>query len=112
MKQTIIALLLSGLLLPGLGQLYLGRRTKGVLLLVAVNLLLLASLFFVMKVASPIIGARLTDTPMTAADILARLQPYTFWAKLLLAAFFGLWGFSLIDLLTTSRTRHQSDTHD
>lgn len=112
MKQTIIALLLSGLVLPGLGQLYLGRRTKGFLLLVAVNLLLLAALFFAMKVASPVIGARLTGTPITAADILTHLQPYTLWAKLLLAAFFGLWGYSLIDLLTAFRSGSRSDTRN
>jgi len=100
MKRPIIALLLSGLILPGLGQLYLGRRNKGIALIMAVNLLLLAALFFVMKIASPVIGAYLTGTPLTPALILQQLQPYNFWAKLLLAAVFGLWGFGLVDLFS------------
>jgi hypothetical protein len=83
-----------------MGQLYLGRRNKGIALIMAVNLLLLASLFFVMKIASPVIGAHLTGTPLTSALIVQQLQPYSFWAKLLLAAFFALWGFGLVDLFS------------
>jgi len=45
MKRPLIALALSAFVLPGLGQLYLGRKIKGGILLVAVNLLLLASFF-------------------------------------------------------------------
>lgn len=45
MKRPIIALLLSGLILPGLGQLYLGRRNKGIALIMAINLLLLTPCF-------------------------------------------------------------------
>jgi TM2 domain-containing membrane protein YozV len=100
MKRPIIALLLSALILPGLGQLYLGRRTKGIVLIMAINLLLLASLFFVMKISSPVIGAHLTGTPLTPTLILQQVQPYSVWAKLLLAAFMGLWGFSLMDLFS------------
>ena len=100
MKRPLIALLLSALILPGLGQLYLGRRTKGIILVMAINLLLLVSLFFVMKISSPVIGAHLTGTPLTPALILQQIQPYSLWAKLLLAAFMGLWGFSLVDLFS------------
>jgi len=100
MKRPIIALLLSALILPGLGQLYLGRRTKGIILVMAINLLLLASLFFVMKISSPVIGAHLTGTPLTPALILQQIQPYSLWAKLLLAAFMGLWGFGMVDLFS------------
>jgi len=100
MKRPLIALLLSALILPGLGQLYLGRRTKGIILVMAINLLLLASLFFVMKISSPVIGAHLTGTPLTPALILQQIQPYSLWAKLLLAAFMGLWGFGMVDLFS------------
>lgn len=99
MKRPFIALLLSALILPGLGHLYWGRRNKGIALLMAVNLLLLVALFFMLKLSSPLIGAHLTGTPLTSALIMEKIQPYAFWAKLLLAAFFGLWGFSLMDLL-------------
>jgi hypothetical protein len=39
----------------------------------AINLLLLARLFFVMKIASPVIGAHLTGTPLTPALILQQI---------------------------------------
>ena len=103
MKRPIIAFLLSALILPGLGQLYLGRRTKGIALIMVVNLLLLIALFFVMKVASPIIGAHLTGTPLTPALILEKIQPYATWGKVLLAAILGLWGFGLVDLISAFR---------
>lgn len=105
MKRPIIALLLSGLILPGMGQLYLGRRNKGIALIMAINLLLLASLFFMMKIASPVIGAHLTGTPLSADLILEQLQPYNFWAKLLLAALLGLWGFGLVDLFSAFKEK-------
>lgn len=103
MKRAFIALTLSACVLPGLGQLYLGRRTKGVALIMAINLLLLVSLFFAMKVSSPVIGARLAGTPLTASLIMEQVQPYSLWGKLLLASFFGLWGFSVVDLFSAFR---------
>ena len=103
MKRPVIALLLSGLILPGLGQIYLGRRITGIALIMAVNLLLLIALFFVMKVASPVIGAHLTGTPLTPALIMEKIQPFAGWAKLLLAAILGLWGFGVVDLFSAFR---------
>lgn len=103
MRRSLTALLLSVFILPGLGHLYLGKKQKGVALVLAVNLLLLVALFFVMKLASPLIGAHLTDTPLTADLIMEAIQPYSIWAKLLLAAFFSLWGFSLVDLVSILR---------
>jgi TM2 domain-containing membrane protein YozV len=103
MKRPVIAMLLSALILPGLGQLYLGRRIKGVALVMAVNLLLMISLFFVMKIASPIVGAHLTGTPLTPTLIFEVLQPYATWAKVLLAAYLGLWGYGVVDLFSAFR---------
>jgi TM2 domain-containing membrane protein YozV len=103
MKRSLTALLLSVFILPGLGHLYLGSKQKGIALVLAVNLLLLVALFFVMKLASPLIGAHLTATPLTADLIMDMIQPYSAWAKLLLAAFFALWGFSLVDLISILR---------
>lgn len=103
MKRPVIALLLSGLLLPGLGQLYLGRRIKGVALIMAINLLLLIGLFFFMKISSPVIAAHLSGSPLTPALILEKIEPFAVWAKLLLAAFLCLWGFGIVDLLSGFR---------
>ena len=103
MKRPIIALLLNALLLPGAGQLYLGRKVKGITLIMAVNLLLLGALFLVLKIMGPLLAAQLGGSAITAPMLLAQAQPYALWAKLLLAAFLGLWGYGLLDLLSAFR---------
>ncbi|GEM_PF-358461 len=109
-KRPLIAILFSAFILPGLGQLYLGRRTKGIILIAAVNLLLIASLFFVMKLSSPLIAARISGEQLNSAILLKQIEPHKTWARLILAGFFGLWGFSLIDLL--SAFRGENDSHN
>ena len=103
MKRKLLALLLNAFVLPGAGQLYLGSKIKGVVLIMAVNLLLLCALFFVLKVMSPVIAAQISGAPLTTSQILEGVQPYSLWAKLLLAAFFGVWGYGLVDLLSNFR---------
>ncbi len=49
MKKNIKALLLSALILPGLGQLYKGDKVKGGIMIALVNIFLLAALFLVMQ---------------------------------------------------------------
>jgi len=104
MKRILIALLLNACILPGAGQLYIGRKVKGVVLVMAVNLLLLAALFFMLKISSPVIAAHLSGTAITPQQIMAAVQPYAFWAKLLLSALLAVWGYGLIDLLSAFRT--------
>ncbi len=103
MKRPLVALLLNSLVLPGLGQLYLGRKRQGILLIVAVNLLLVVALFLVMKIAAPLVGVQLAGGQVTPAMIAAQLQPYLLWTRLLMAAFIALWGYGLLDLLPTLR---------
>ncbi len=103
MKRPLIALALSAFVLPGLGQLYLGRKIKGGILVVAVNLLLLAAFFLLMKLSAPLIGAQMSGTPLTSTLIMAQIQPHTFWGKLLLAAFLGIWGYGVVDLISAFR---------
>lgn len=104
MKKPTTALLLSGFILPGLGHIYLGQRNKGIVLILAVNIVLLAALFFIMKLASPVVAAHLTGTPLTPEMILENVEPYSFWAKLLLATLFAIWGFGLMDLISFIKT--------
>jgi len=104
MKRTVIALLLNAFILPGAGQLYIGRKVKGVVLVMAVNLLLLAALFFMLKISSPVIAAHLGGTAITPQQIMTAVQPYAFWAKLLLSALLAVWGYGLLDLLSAFRT--------
>lgn len=108
MNRKTRALLLSAFVLPGLGHMYLGRRAKGLALFFAVNALLLAALFFVMKISSPILAAKITGTTINSASYLAELGAYGGWAKVLLAVFIGLWGFALVDLARSSDSAGES----
>lgn len=104
MKRPLTALLLNALVLPGAGQLYLGRRIRGVVVILLLNLLLLAALFFMLKIMSPVIGAQLTGSPVTATAVMTQMQQHSLWAKLLLAAFLMLWVYGLLDLVSAFRT--------
>lgn len=103
MKKPLIALLLNALILPGFGQLYLGRRNKGIALILLINLLLLPGLFLLLKVASPIVASHLSGTPITPEQILLGIKAHAFWGKLLLAALLAVWGYALFDLLSAFR---------
>jgi len=76
---------------------------QGVALITTTNLLLLINIFFVMKISSPIIAAHLSGVPLTPTLILEKIQPFAIWAKVLLAAYFGLWGYGVIDLFSAFR---------
>lgn len=97
-KRPLVAFLLTALVLPGLGQLYWGRKLKGALLLVIVNLLLLVAFFLTMKFSAPLIAVKLSGEVITPELVLAQLEPYAFWGKLLLASFLGVWGFAVMDI--------------
>lgn len=103
MKRPLIALALSAFVLPGLGQLYLGRKVKGVTLVIAVNLLLLAAFFLLMKISAPLVGAHFAKMPITPELILAQIQPHAVWGKALLAIFLGIWGYGVVDLISAFR---------
>lgn len=99
MKRKWIALLLSALVLPGLGQLYLGRKVKGIALILIVNLLMLLALFVLLKGLSPTIAAKLASGTVGTGDLLAGVQGVAGFGKALLAAFALVWAFSVTDLL-------------
>jgi TM2 domain-containing membrane protein YozV len=98
-KQT--ALLLSALVLPGLGQLYLGRKVAGVAIIMVLNLLLLLALFVVLKGLGPVIAARAAISTVTVSpdEVVAALKGVSGFGKGLLAAFALVWTFSVADLL-------------
>jgi TM2 domain-containing membrane protein YozV len=101
MKRKWIALLLSALVLPGLGQLYLGRKVKGIALLLIVNLLMLLALFVLLKGLSPVIAAKIAAGTVVGADeVLAAVQGVSTFGRALLAAFGVVWGYGVVDILT------------
>ena len=101
MKKTVNALLLNAFVLPGMGQIYLGYKGKGIAIIVLTNLLMLVAFLLIIKITGPVVGAHLTGMPITAAMIMEQIKPFALWIKLLLAAIFTLWCYSLIDLATS-----------
>ncbi len=101
MNKKLTALLLSALVLPGLGQLYLGRKTTGLILVALINLVLLLALFVLMRGLSPIIASQIAAgaIKITPSDIIKTLESAAVFGKAVLAAFFLVWAFSVVDVL-------------
>ena len=98
MTRKIKALLLSGLVLPGLGQLYLGRKVTGIALIMAMNFLLLLALFVLLRGASPLIAAKVTSGSISADEITVALGGVAGFGKALLAAFLVIWTFGVAEI--------------
>lgn len=97
MHKNIKAALLSGLVLPGLGQLYKGEKAKGGILLVLVNIFLLAALFLVMKgMGSFLLTAKISGLA-EAQQVLETIKQDSPLASWLLTGFVFLWFASVVD---------------
>jgi TM2 domain-containing membrane protein YozV len=99
MNRKRTALLLTALVLPGLGQLYLGRKAVGIAIILMVNLLLLLGLFVVLKGLGPVIAAQAVPGTISAAEVQSALRGATGLGKALLAGFVLVWLFAIVDVL-------------
>lgn len=101
MNKKLVALLLSALVLPGLGQVYLGRKMVGGILIVLVNLVLLLALFVLLRGLSPVIAAQIAGgaASITPSEVIGALEGTAGFGKAVLAAFFLVWTFSVVDIL-------------
>jgi hypothetical protein len=101
MNKKLTALLLSALALPGLGQLYLGRKKVGGIIIVLVNLMLMLALFVLLRGLSPVIASHIAGgaISISSAEVMKALDGATGFGKAVLAAFFLLWAFSVVDVL-------------
>ena len=99
MNRKLKAILLNALVLPGLGQLYFGRKVMGFAIVMVINLLLLFALFICLKGLSPVIAAQMTSGAVNAAEVLKALNSVAGLGKGFLAAFILVWVFALFDLL-------------
>jgi len=99
MNRKTRALLLTTLVLPGLGQLYLGRKISGIILILLTNLLLLLALALVLKGVTPIIGAQLSTGTIKPEDILAGLDSVAGYGRALLISLALLWVYAAVDVL-------------
>ena len=91
MNRKRTALLLNALVLPGLGQLYLGRKATGIAIIMLVNLLLLLALFVLLKGLAPVIAAQAVSGAVSTQEIHAALQGVSGFGKALLGGFALLW---------------------
>ena len=101
MNKKMTALLLSGLVLPGLGQLYLGRKAVGGILIVIVNIILLLALFVLLRGLSPVIASQIAGgaISISPSEVIKALDGASGFGKGVLAVFFLVWAFSLADIL-------------
>ena len=97
MQINIKAMLLSALVLPGIGQLYKGEKVKGAIFLILVNIFLLVSLFIVLKkMGSFLVTARISgpQEALNLLDTITKSSPEIGW---LLSGFTLLWGIAVVD---------------
>ncbi len=101
MNKKLTALLLSALVLPGLGQLYLGRKAVGGIIIVLINLVLLLALFVLLRGLSPVIASQIAGgaISITPSEVMKSLDGTAGFGKAVLAAFLVLWMYSVVDIL-------------
>ncbi len=99
MSRNIKAALLSAFVFPGLGQIYKGCRKKGIILILAVNVVFVAAIAVVIgEIYQAAFSGNLSATPnpvMTAERILHGTPAIT----VLLALFACLWIYGVLDAL-------------
>lgn len=95
MNQKIKCIALSALVLPGLGQLYRGRKVKGGVMLLLDNIFILAALFIALRSAGKFLLAG--KTGLEADKVLAAVQVDAPYARYVLLGFLALWVYGVVD---------------
>jgi len=99
MNKKIKAALLNAFVLPGLGQLLLGRKIRGFVCIMIVNMILLAAFFIVLKTLSPVIAAKIAGgESISVTQLSETIVSSSFWGQAILFTFVAVWFFSLVDL--------------
>jgi hypothetical protein len=97
MKVDIKAGLLSALVLPGIGQIYQGRKLRGGVIIVLVNLFLLGGLALVLRSIGRIAASAAAGTAIDRSLVIQALQQDGTGGRWLLAGFVALWLYSAAD---------------
>jgi TM2 domain-containing membrane protein YozV len=99
MRLNVKAALLSGFVLPGLGQLKAGKKVKGAILLSLVNLFFLGAIFVALTAVGQIVAAKSGAGAPDYDQLLNRLRSESPFGKWLLAGFALLWLYGFFDAL-------------
>jgi TM2 domain-containing membrane protein YozV len=96
MGNKFKSIALSAFVLPGLGQLYRGRKVKGGAMIMLDNLFILGGLFIALRSAGKVLAAK-AGGGMGAENLLAAIQTDAPYARYVLAGFLILWAYGIID---------------
>jgi TM2 domain-containing membrane protein YozV len=99
MKQNVKAALLSAFILPGVGQIFLGRRLKGGILILLVSILLLALFVLALVGFRDLIQAYSVSGGADSAVIRAHLRGWLPAVLLLGGALAAVWIYGIVDAL-------------
>lgn len=97
MNQKIKSIALSAFVLPGLGQLYRGRRVKGGVMILLDNLFILGGMFIALRSVGKFMLAGRTG--MDAEKVLAAIQVDAPYARWVLGGFVVLWVYGVVDAI-------------
>jgi TM2 domain-containing membrane protein YozV len=106
-KTKLIALLLSGLIFPGSGQLYLKKKLKGVLIMICSSIFVAYPLIKFLIALNSAIRNNITDPlsiyqNMVTMDAVYSSQKGTIYISSLFLL--GIWLFGIIDILLYKKT--------
>ena len=104
MNKKFTALLLSGFVMPGLGQLYLGRKIKGGILIFLVNLFILAALAILAKGLGKLFILARTTGAVDQTTILTTLQETSPLGRWLIGLFLIIWVYAVIEVIVAKET--------
>lgn len=96
MTNRIKGVALSAFVLPGLGQLYMGRRLKGGVMILLDNIFILAAFYIALRSAGKLVLAGRSGA-VDAETVLAGIRADTPYAMWILGAFLVLWVYGVVD---------------
>ena len=108
MKQKFLAALLSGLVVPGLGQIINQQTKKGIALLVIVFILFIAgTIQFAIILSSSVLGGQITN-PLDTSAALETLQDKDLTALWIILSLFGIvWLFAVVDAFIGGKKKRE-----
>jgi TM2 domain-containing membrane protein YozV len=108
MTPVIKAVLLTAFVLPGLGQISLGHKVRGIILIMITTLLTLPALFLLMKGVAVIMAFKMTGAQLGLGELQSALGAYALPAKIVIGSFISIWVFSIVDIFSMALRENRS----